>query len=190
MPSEQEKFDAKLEQLAENDGAAGALSIPGCYEILSEYYNNDVLKELKEEREREEEREKHKEELRRNARIQSPEHTIEHYADTDWAMPEGLDHHGVLAWFATMKFLEELFEGDQSTGGCKAFYSPEAWRVRGEEHGRLSKLILCHDGGDLSYIVNEDHGQHEWVAQFTEALEAVGMYPQPCTSWYTAIYVR
>jgi len=38
-------FDRLLAEVidAENDVASGLLSIPGVYEVVSEYYNNDVL---------------------------------------------------------------------------------------------------------------------------------------------------
>jgi len=72
------------------------------------------------------------------------------------------------------------------TGGCKAFYSPEEWKARGEEYGDKSHLVICHDGGDLSSICGGDYGpMHE---KFDEVLKACGVYLEPCTCWYTAVY--
>ena len=39
-----EEFDNILAELMDEDGPASALlSIPGIYEVVSEYYNNDIL---------------------------------------------------------------------------------------------------------------------------------------------------
>ena len=48
----QEMFDEKLMDILEHDTCVGELlSIPGIYEILAEEYNNEVLKQLTQERE-------------------------------------------------------------------------------------------------------------------------------------------
>lgn len=46
----QEMFDKKLGEILEQQ-AGTLLSIPGMYEVVSEYFNNDVLRELESERE-------------------------------------------------------------------------------------------------------------------------------------------
>jgi hypothetical protein len=44
----QEAFDAKLAEIMDESPASSLLSIPGVYEAVSEYFNNDVLAELEE----------------------------------------------------------------------------------------------------------------------------------------------
>ena len=45
--SEQERFDQKLSELLVEDGTNPTiLSIPGIYEILSEHYNNEIVRRL------------------------------------------------------------------------------------------------------------------------------------------------
>ena len=39
-------FDRKLCEILDTQPASSLLSIPGIYEILAEYFNNDVLEEL------------------------------------------------------------------------------------------------------------------------------------------------
>lgn len=74
------------------------------------------------------------------------------------------------------------------TGGCRTFYSPAEWRQRGEEYGLESMLIVCHDGGDVATFFNYAHECDSRVEKMQEALERVGYWADPCTSWYTAIY--
>ena len=45
-----EMFGAKLHELCERDGVAKILAVPGVLELVSEAYNNDVLRELDMER--------------------------------------------------------------------------------------------------------------------------------------------
>lgn len=74
------------------------------------------------------------------------------------------------------------------TGGCRAFYTPEEWRQRGEDYGRNSALIICHDGGEVGDFFSYDHGNYERIDQMTNALRAIGYYAEQCTSWYSAVY--
>lgn len=72
--------------------------------------------------------------------------------------------------------------------GCRAFYTPEQWRERGEEHGGDALLILCHDGGDLAPLCNYDHCEYEAIERFAEALAARGLRVECQTTWYSAVY--
>jgi hypothetical protein len=47
----QEKFDELLAEILDEDKASNLLSIPGVYEVLSEHFNNDVLKKWNDEQE-------------------------------------------------------------------------------------------------------------------------------------------
>lgn len=93
-----------------------------------------------------------------------------------------------------MKKLEQLILetaqsvlGEVDTAG-RSFYSPKEWKARGERYGLQSELIVVHDGGDLASFFNPDYGSWKLQSAMNEALEKVGYYAEPCTTWYTAIY--
>lgn len=75
-----------------------------------------------------------------------------------------------------------------STGGGRAFYTPEEWRARGEQYGRESVLIVVHDGGDHAHYFNPDYEGHHAKSIMDKALDKIGCYAEPCTCWYTAVY--
>jgi hypothetical protein len=75
-----------------------------------------------------------------------------------------------------------------NTGGCRAFYTPQEWRDRGEEYGDQSLLIVVHDGGDLARFFNYDYGDYAAVGAMEAALREAGYYAESCMAWYTAIY--
>lgn len=52
---DQEKFDDAVRELARQDGVEVLLSIPGIWEIVSEYYNNDAMDLVKEDEDEEDE---------------------------------------------------------------------------------------------------------------------------------------
>lgn len=79
---------------------------------------------------------------------------------------------------------------DISSGGQRSFYSPEEWLARGEKYGHGSVMIVCHDGGDLAKYFNLDYCCYDAYDRMHEELAEIGMYPEQCTSWYTAIYLR
>ena len=78
--------------------------------------------------------------------------------------------------------------GPISGGGCRAFYTPDEWLDRGEDYGTRSKLIVCHDGGDLLPYFSYDGTDYGRSEKMEEALEKLGYYAEQCTCWYTAIY--
>lgn len=113
----------------------------------------------------------------------------------DLAMPEGLDPHGRHAYEIVIAFLKE--KGLTYTGGCRAFYSPEEWRARGEEYGLTAALIVCHDGGSVGRAFSYDavyvRGAAEEYADVEEMngrLVSLGFHAEQCTTWYSAIYVN
>lgn len=77
-----------------------------------------------------------------------------------------------------------------SGGGCRAFYTPEEWIDRGESYGKESKLIVCHDGGDLAKFCNFDYQQYKAIDRMEKALAEIGYYVEQCTSWYSAVYAK
>ena len=73
------------------------------------------------------------------------------------------------------------------TGHCKAFYSPQEWRDRGEEWGRSSLLVVVYDGGDLMSAFDYNCSD-ELPDKLQERLMEAGFFFERCTSWYSAIY--
>jgi|GEM_PF-5362051 len=106
-------------------------------------------------------------------------------ADHGFAKPDGLDESGEKA-FAIIEAWR-IKSGFHYTGGCKTYYSPQAWIDRGESYGIGSKLIIVHDGGDFS---EGDHGSPlERDQELHTALAAAGLYLECCTNWYHAAYL-
>lgn len=83
---------------------------------------------------------------------------------------------------------EEVLGRPVDTGGCTPFYTVEEWRSRGEEYGCRSMLIVCHDGGDLAPLINYDYEAYDLVEDFNDALREIGVWLEPCTCWYAAVY--
>lgn len=120
----------------------------------------------------------------------------------DLDMPEGLDEKGQKAYAIVVEYLKALDLTD--TGGCKAFYSPGAWRVRGESYGTKSHLVIVYDGGDLRPVFNMDAAYdldcmvyrktgktrepYSLYETMQDKLRDAGMYFEECTSWYCAVY--
>jgi hypothetical protein len=104
----------------------------------------------------------------------------------DLHKPMDLTVDGREAYKAIIAFLEK--RDIMFTGGCKAFYSPAAWKMRGEIYGEGSVLIVVHDGGDLSYIFNADHGFYDLNEAMYKQLEEAGFYAEAMNCWSTAIY--
>lgn len=117
----------------------------------------------------------------------------------DLARPEGLSEAGSEAYDAVVAVLRK--HEATRTGGCKAFYSPAEWRARGESYGTEAELVVVYDGGDLMRFFSLDACYNELYDFPAErryatyegmqaALEAVGLYFEECTGWYSAVYAR
>lgn len=73
-------------------------------------------------------------------------------------------------------------------GGCKVFYSPEAWAERGEDYGTQAVLVLVHDGGDHAPTLNLDYCDYKAYDDLQRALRGMGYFVEQCTGWYSAVY--
>jgi hypothetical protein len=93
---------------------------------------------------------------------------------------------GEKAYKAIMSFLRK--HKLTNTGGCRAFYTPEEWKTRGEMHGGGAVLIVAHDGGDLAPVFNPNYGS-SLFGKMDAHLEDHGFYTVGLTSWATAICV-
>jgi hypothetical protein len=56
------------------------------------------------------------------------------------------------------------------------------------EFGQESLGIVIHDGGDMAPYINLDYECYSLEEKFTRFLSKHGLYHEPCTCWYTAIY--
>ena len=84
--------------------------------------------------------------------------------------------------------LKEVNDREPDGGGCKAFYTPEEWKEKGERYGTESALVLVHDGGDLAPFCNLDYQCYERHEALNQALDKIGYYFESCTHWYAAVY--
>jgi len=104
----------------------------------------------------------------------------------DFKIPEGLSLLGRQAAVAILAHVTRK-DPKASGGGCRAFYTPEEWKERGEKYGTTSVLVICHDGGDMCPYFSLDYGW-EMAEGMNDVLRELGLYAEACTGWYTAIY--
>jgi hypothetical protein len=109
-------------------------------------------------------------------------------AANDFDIPEGLSELGQRAARAIVAYARHIFGPDSSGGGCRAFYTPQEWRDRGEQYGLGSELIVVYDGGDLYQLLNMDAGNWSIYDEMDTRLRKQGVYAEECTCWYGAIY--
>ena len=111
-------------------------------------------------------------------------------APTGIEIPEGLSPGGQAAAEAIVALLTK--RGATDTGGCRAFYTPQEWRDRGEKYGLNSILIVVYDGGDVGafFTMDKDYPQYKRTNEMTKALDEAGPYhSEECHCWYSAIYL-
>jgi hypothetical protein len=105
---------------------------------------------------------------------------------SDLDIPEGLSLEGQRAAVTILKVAQS--KGMSYTGGCKLFYTPEHWAQRGERFGTKSHLIVVYDGGEFAEFFNHSYEQYGLIEEMRAALEREGLYIEPCTHWYGAVY--
>ena len=84
--------------------------------------------------------------------------------------------------------IERVVDAPQAKWGSGPCMSGKDWKARGELYGHTAVLVVCHDGGLLAPYFNGDYECYSLVDKMNAALEAIGAWAEPCTSWYTAIY--
>ena len=96
---------------------------------------------------------------------------------------------------ATRGIRVDPFCGAPDNYNGHAFYSPEQWAERGEEYGHKALLIIVHEGSELAPWFSLDAAyqtgaasDYDQVETMCQALEAIGLYAEQCTTWYSAIY--
>jgi len=107
--------------------------------------------------------------------------------NSDFQMPEGLSDKGQAAWKAIVTLLMSE-DPTMETGGCKAFYSAEEWRARGERYGRDGVLVIVYDGGDHRPYFTMDSECYDLVDRMQQIVGALGCHIEECTTWYAAVY--
>jgi len=98
-------------------------------------------------------------------------------------VPTPLSRKGRQAATVIRNFMKKY---DLGSGGCTTFYSPQEWADREEDYGTESELVIVYDGGDLYDVMNGY--RYKLEDELTKALDKVGVYFEPCTSWYCAVY--
>lgn len=108
----------------------------------------------------------------------------------DASIPDDLSPKGRQAAEAIIGAVTALKDGKPPyTGGCRAFYSPEAWRERGESDvPRETVLVVVHDGGDFAPMFNLDYCQDRWFMAGDRALTRAKCWAEAQTNWHTFIY--
>lgn len=84
--------------------------------------------------------------------------------------------------------IERVVDAPQAKWGGGACMSGKDWKARGELYGHTAVLVVRHDGGLLAPYFNGYYECYSLVDKMDAALEAIGAWAEPCTSWYTAIY--
>ena len=116
----------------------------------------------------------------------------------DFDIPEQLTGKARKAAEVIRSFILEELHERASGGGCRLFRSPEEWKARGEKYGQESMLILCYDGGDAGPFFDYDAAvnvfgfgrqAYDWIEEMNKRLGRIGLYAEPCTRWYGAVYV-
>lgn len=104
----------------------------------------------------------------------------------DFKIPTGLTRLGRRAAMTIEAVLRS--DGCLDTGGCKALYTPQQWKDRGETSGAGSVLIVVYDGGDhyhhFSYMTEVPKRKQK----MSEALGAIRCYAESINGWSAAIY--
>ena len=107
---------------------------------------------------------------------------------SDFDIPKGLSRKGRKAAALLKKLAKKHFGEKTSGGGCRAFYTPQEWKDRGERYGTDSLLVVVHDGGDMAPMLNMDYCCYDLHDEVWKALQEIGVYAECCTGWDTAIY--
>ena len=97
--------------------------------------------------------------------------------------PEKLSKVGKQAAAIMNQFMKKY---KLQTGGCQTLYHPKEWKARGEEYGTDAELVIVYDGGDLHDIM--DGYLYNLQDEIIREFDAIGLYFEPCTSWYCAVY--
>jgi hypothetical protein len=109
-------------------------------------------------------------------------------SEAELVLPEDIPQIVKDALLEVRYFVGSLWERPASTGGCKAFYSPQEWRDRGWEVSEKVLCVVCHDGGDLAPLFNLDYQDYKSYDQLDMMLRRRGLYTETINSTTSHIY--
>ena len=127
---------------------------------------------------------------------------FEHFADWDslainrdikpleeeLSIPEDILQNVKNALLEIRDFAGSMWDRPPSTGGCKAFYSPQEWRDKGWEVGEKVLCVVCHDGGDLAPLFNLDYQDYKAFEKMDQIFRRRGIYAEAISSTHTHIH--
>lgn len=108
--------------------------------------------------------------------------------EEELALPKDIPQNVKNALMEVRDFAGSLWDRPASTGGCKAFYSPQEWRDKGWEVNDKVLCVACHDGGDLAPLFNLDYQDYKNYDKMVRILHLRGLYPECINSTSTYIY--
>jgi hypothetical protein len=108
--------------------------------------------------------------------------------DNTLEIPEGCEEPAEVILTLARRYICDETHEEICTGGCKAFYAPRVWRGRGELYGFNSRLVVVHDGGDLTSFFDCNRENYAWIEHMQTALDEAGYFVEQCTCWYSAVY--
>lgn len=103
-------------------------------------------------------------------------------------IPNDVSEAGKKAAQAILAHAEAILMHAPRSSSCQTFYSPAAWKARGEMYGLNSLLIVVYDGGDLDTFFEYETMRYDRIGSMAAALTAAGFWSEACTRWYSAVY--
>jgi hypothetical protein len=101
-------------------------------------------------------------------------------------IPKGLSEKGRTVARQLRNMLQK--EGDDDTGGCTAFYTPEQWRRKeGWDYSDKALLVVVFDGGGFAPYFNPSYERTSCTNKVEDVLKGLGVWQDPMTHWSTTI---
>ncbi len=97
--------------------------------------------------------------------------------------------HGLLRQDLEDRYRDGVRDRGPTGGGCKAFYTPEQWEARGEDHDEAGAvLVLVHDGGDLGPYCNPAYEDERAFKRLGTVLASLGYRLGDGHGWWVPVY--
>lgn len=107
--------------------------------------------------------------------------------EVELALPEDIPQNVKNALLELRDVAGRVWDRPASTGGCKAFYSPQEWRDKGWEAHEKVLCVVCHDGGDLAPFFNLDYQDYKAFDKMDRIFRGRGIYAEAISSTHTHI---
>lgn len=108
--------------------------------------------------------------------------------EEELALPEDIPQSVKEALREVRDLAGATWERGASTGGCKAFYSPQEFRAKGHEVHEKVLCVVIHDGGDLAPLFNLDYEDYKAYDKMDQIFRARGIYAEAINSCKTHIH--